>query len=793
MLYRVGSMLNFNSFIDSSHIMNFTDSPLLENIISHAPIGICILNAEDFIIELLNEKFLEMARKPKSELIGKLYWESFSQARKFHEAVMYNVVSSKIPFCANEANLNATFTYAPVLNEMEVVTKIAVWVTENATQISKPNEVFDEKKRIALDQDRSNELTTQKEIKWINNNLNQILNMLPASVVVIRGNELLVEMINDSNLAYWKKQRKDVIGKPFLQILPDLADQPFAGQLRQVMQTGESIEVKESVVLFTESDGSLRETYVDYTYQPLSDLNGNNNGVLVMSSEITDKVSARKLLEKYADELSTSNSNLSIVNNNLAKSEARFRYMIHKAPVAIGVLHGEEFIIESANDKILEVWGKTSSIIGLPLSTALPEIDNQPFLGLLSNVYHTGNPFYANEIPAMLEHNGELKEIFFNVVYQPITNLNGKVGDILVVASDVTEQVNARKQVEKSETYFKQLADLVPSKISNALPNGEVTFFNKQWLDFSGMTFEDLRDFGYHQMLHPDEIQAFQSGLAKAAATGTTYMSEMRFKDLQGEYIWHLNIASPVLDENGNINMWVGSTTNIQPLKEEEQRKNDFIAMVSHELKTPLTSLTGYIQLLNKKAEKGENLFSKHVFEQSLKQLRNMTSMINGFLNVSRLESNKLHIEKSEFELLELWNELATENKLLHPSHEIVFDPAKKGILYADRNKIIQVINNLISNAVKYSDHGKAVRVSCEWKSDGLNISIKDNGFGIPPEELTRLFERYYRVEKQTVNISGFGIGLYLCYEIIKAHQGKIWVESIQGSGSTFHFKIPAG
>jgi PAS domain S-box-containing protein len=766
--------------------MNFTDSQLLENVITHAPMGVCILNAEDFTIELLNDKFLEFAGKPKSALIGKWYWEPFEEARKVHEASMLHVVNSKESLSADAAELNATFTYVPVLNEEHVVTKIAVWVTENNKQVRETNQVFEEK-----DQDRSNELTAQKQIEWINNNLNQILNMLPASIVVIRGNDLIVEMINDSNLFYWKKQREDVVGKPFLEILPDLADQPFAGQLRQVMKTGESIDVKESIVLFTEAEGTLRETYVDYTYQPLSDVNGNNNGVLVMSSEITDRVNARKLLEKYADELSISNSKLSIVNNNLAKSEARFRYMIHKAPVAIGVLHGEEFIIESANDKILEVWGKTSAIIGLPLSAALPEIDNQPFLGLLSNVYHTGNPFYANEISAMLEHNGELKEIFFNVVYQPITNLKGKVEDILVVASDVTEQVNSRKQVEKSETYFKQLANLVPSKISNALPNGEVTFFNKQWLDFAGMNFEDLRDFGYHQMMHPDEIQAFQSGLAHAAATGTAHISEMRFKNLQGEYIWHLNIASPVLGEDGRINMWVGSTTNIQPLKEEEQRKNDFIAMVSHELKTPLTSLTGYIQLLNKRVEKGEDLFSKHIFEQSLKQVRNMTSMINGFLNVSRLESSKLHVEKSEFDLLDLWNELATENKLLHPSHEILFDPTETGSIYADRNKISQVINNLISNAVKYSDDGTAVRVLCQWKSDSLTVSIKDNGIGIPPEELPRLFERYYRVEGQTGSISGFGIGLYLCYEIVKAHHGEIWVESLQGSGSIFHVKLP--
>ncbi|WP_428331746.1 PAS domain-containing protein, partial [Mucilaginibacter sp.] len=146
----------------------------------------------------------------------------------------------------------------------------------------------------------------------------QIINMLPASVVVIRGQDLIVELINQSNLNYWNKTAEEVIDKPFLEILPDLADQPFAGQLRQVMATGEVIDVKESPVLFENEDGTIRETFVDYTYQPLTDINGNRTGVLVMSFEITERVTARRLLEKYAADLQETNAQLSIANNGLA-------------------------------------------------------------------------------------------------------------------------------------------------------------------------------------------------------------------------------------------------------------------------------------------------------------------------------------------------------------------------------------------------------------------------------------------------------------------------------------------
>lgn len=614
--------------------------------------------------------------------------------------------------------------------------------------------------------------------------------MLPASVVIIRYDNLIVEMINDANLSYWKKTREEVVDKPFLEILPDLADQPFAGQLRKVMETGEVIDVKESPVMFTEADGTIRETFVDYTYQPLVGIDGKRDGVLVMSFEITERVLAKRQLEKYAQQLLAANNQWSIVNGELSKSEARFKYVFEKAPIAIGLLRGKDFVVESANKKILEVWGKSEAIVGLGLADALPEIKDQPFLELLNDVYSTGKPFFANEIKAMLMHEDEVKEFFFNVVYQPIADSDGRTADILVVATDVTEQVNARKVIEQSEAYFKMLAELVPSKISNALPSGEVTFFNKKWLEFAGMTFEEMRDFGYHQMMHPDEIDKFRKGLAEAEASGKPYLSEMRFKNKEGKYIWHLNIASPIFNEDGQMTMWVGSTTDIQALKEEEQRKNDFIGMVSHELKTPITSVNIYLQLLLRKAEQTQDEFLKKIYTQALKQIKQMTDMINGFLDVSRLESGKLHLDKKEFILSDLIEEVREDYHFQYPNHQIRFAEVPKIKMIADRLKIAQVLNNLVGNAVKYSDNNTNVYVSFEELTDKILILVKDEGMGIKADNINKLFGRYYRVEQES-KIAGFGIGLYLCAEIIEAHGGRIWAESEYGSGSTFSFELP--
>jgi signal transduction histidine kinase len=169
-----------------------------------------------------------------------------------------------------------------------------------------------------------------------------------------------------------------------------------------------------------------------------------------------------------------------------------------------------------------------------------------------------------------------------------------------------------------------------------------------------------------------------------------------------------------------------------------------------------------------------------------------MSNMINGFLNVSRLESGKIHVIKHPFDLAELVKEVIKETELTTTKHIINLDSCDRIDVNADRDKIGSVISNLLSNAVKYSPKGRTIMVSCQLINADVRVSIKDEGMGINPQDQEKLFERYYRVEtSHTQHISGFGIGLYLSAEIIHQHEGKIWAESESGVGSTFHFTLP--
>jgi PAS domain S-box-containing protein len=237
--------------------------------------------------------------------------------------------------------------------------------------------------------------------------------------------------------------------------------------------------------------------------------------------------------------------------------------------------------------------------------------------------------------------------------------------------------------------------------------------------------------------------------------------------------------VSPVKDSQGHIIGLSKIARDISERKQDEARKNDFIGMVSHELKTPLTSLTAILQVLESKLRKSEDPFVAEGVNRATLQVKRMSNMINGFLNVSRLESGKIQIDKRPFIIGDLISEVISETNLTGLSHIVELGHCDKTVLIADKEKINSVLSNLLSNAVKYSPKGSNILVNCHEEKHEVIVSIRDDGMGILPEDAKHIFDRYYRVaSNRKLQISGFGIGLYLSAEIIQRHDGRIWVES---------------
>lgn len=378
----------------------------------------------------------------------------------------------------------------------------------------------------------------------------------------------------------------------------------------------------------------------------------------------------------------------------------------------------------------------------------------------------------------------------YQVDFVPLNDDKGKIYAGLIIALDITDLNEGRERSAKLAAIVESSNDAIISKTLN----GVITSWNSGAERMYGYTEAEMLGASIMELV-PDDRQEEEQELINRLQTGerVQHFETIRVRK-DGSALDVSLTVSPVHDSEGNLTGISKIARDISEQKKDEMRKNDFIGMVSHELKTPLTSLTAMIQMLSIKLQKNEDPFVPSALDKSNLQIRKMTAMINGFLNMSRLESGKIVIEKTLFKLDELIVEVVEETKLTVPDR--VFQLADNPTLEvaADRDKIGSVISNLLSNAVKYSQRGKQISITLGIDGNYAKVSINDEGIGIKADDLDKLFERYYRVtNEQTRHISGFGIGLYLSAEIITLHNGKIWAESEPDKGSTFYFTLPLG
>ncbi|WP_345954942.1 PAS domain-containing protein [Mucilaginibacter sp. PAMB04168] len=669
--------------------------------------------------------------------------------------------------------------------------------------------------------DVTEQVVARQRIEESENNLRNMVMSAHYALMILHGRDWLIEIANQQLVNLWSKTIDEVTGRTLLEVLPELEGQPFPNLLKQVYETGKGYGQEEEVFYLQIGDKSVQK-YVSFYYDPIFDNQGNVTGIIVAAEDITDKVQTRQLLERsyveqqnLNEELMSTNEELASANeellstneelaatrdslkeivSRLAESEARLRYMLADAPIAISLLTGKDLIIEAANNKVLEAWGKTSEVIGMPLSEALPELQGQDFLNILDNVYTTGEPYYGNEVKALLEHKGVIEEVYTNFVYHPLKDEEGKTTSIVLVANIVTEQVLTRKKVEQTEEMLRFSVEA--AKVGTWHMNIETNEFTASARCKELLGFYANDAINYHTIIEqiPDEYRHYvETSVNRAISRGDSYHVEHPVIGYHDQKLRWVRAAGK-LNQNtqGKSAYFSGVLMDITEQKQDEVRKNDFIGMVSHELKTPLTSLSAYVQMLHARATKADDAFTANALDKVNVQVKKMGTLINGFLNVSRLEAGKIHLDKAPFRLDELVKEIVDENRLTVHSHQIILLPCEEVTINADRDKIGSVISNLLSNAVKYSPKGKTIEVNCLVIDNNIRVGVKDEGMGIRPEDTEKLFERYYRVDsKHTQTISGFGIGLYLCAEIIQRHDGLIWVDSQVGIGSTFYFSLP--
>lgn len=250
--------------------------------------------------------------------------------------------------------------------------------------------------------------------------------------------------------------------------------------------------------------------------------------------------------------------------------------------------------------------------------------------------------------------------------------------------------------------------------------------------------------------------------------------------------------ASPVFDRRGKVISIVSVLDDVTGEKELQTRKDNFINMASHELKTPITTLKLYLDILYKRAKKLDNKSMTDPIENLRIQVERLQQLATDLLDISRIQTGKLRITKQKFLLNELIGEVCWLFQETKPDKKISIVNSNPIEIEGDRFRLYQVLTNLLTNAVKYSEKDKKIIIKSKQSDGHVQVSVKDHGIGLDPSEKHKIFNLLYQVKDAgEKTFPGLGMGLYISREIVRMHKGRIWVDSEKGKGSTFHFTLP--
>ncbi|HEY5367640.1 MAG TPA: PAS domain S-box protein [Hanamia sp.] len=727
------------------------------NLVINSPMAIAILRGDDFNIELANTAMLKnIWNTNRQEIIGKNLLDVFPELKdqKF-PSLLKQVLKTGKSIKENESllfvksdwglkRIYCDFEYDPLFEEDGNISGIMITLNDVSEKIESNNKLADAEEWLRLAVGAS-----ELAIWEIDLNTDKI--KYSEKFVNIFGHDSSQKLtLHDVRKQLYPSDRRNIVKKAF-------EDSLISGRYKYEARL---IKPDNSIVRIS----TMGRVFYDDKNNP--------SKIIGTLRDITQEEQYRHALEK---------------------SERRLRRFILNAPVSIGILTGPDYIVEIINESALKLMGKTNEqMLNKSVLHSMTELDTRQAKLLLDNVYYSGKSFSASEFPVKLNRYGKLEKIYVNFEYDPLIDTEGKIYGIMVVGTEVTEQVFARKKVEQSEGRFKLLADSMPQFVWTADREGNINYFNRALYDYSGLSEKQLKPDGWITIVHPDEREENLLKWKSAIKSGKDFIYEHRFRRYDGTYRWQLSRAVPLNDDHDKIQFWIGTSTDIQEIKEQEEQKDYFISMASHELKTPITSIKGYVQILQSMYKDSDDVVLIRSLDRVHVQIEKLTTLIGDLLDVSKIRTGSLTFHKQKFDINELIREEIEEHEIIHPTHKIEFNNNVSLAVFADRERIRQVLINLISNAIKYSPKNGNILVKSKVEKHKVSISVKDEGIGIDKNYQQKIFERFYRVEgKSEKTFPGFGIGLFIASEIIRRHKGSIGVESKPGKGSRFFFSLP--
>jgi PAS domain S-box-containing protein len=512
----------------------------------------------------------------------------------------------------------------------------------------------------------------------------------------------------------------------------------------------------------------------------------------------------------------------------IRQSVERYHHLIVSSPSAIGILRGEDLVITTANQAIIDIWGKGWDILGKSYFEALPELAEQGYRQVFGQVYKTGAPFHALETPVNILQEGKMQLKYYNFLLYAQRNIRGEIDGIGIIATEVTSQAIFNKQIKESEKKFRLLADSMPQHVWTSDPEGNLNYFNHSVFDYSGLTLEQINKDGWLQIVHPEDRERNIKEWTRSIQTGKDFLLEHRFRKHTGEFRWQLSRAVPQKDENGKIQMWVGTSTDIEEQKSftselERQVKErtkelaennielekmnrelqSFAYISSHDLQEPLRKIQTFASRIAEKEQENLSEKGKDYFRRMQDSALRMQTLIDDLLAYSRTNSSD-----RKFQITDL-------NKIVAEIRADFNDELKeKGATIETTGlcevniipfQFRQLLQNLVSNAIKFSHPAHPLHITIKSEigrgsefenkrlspySDYCHISISDNGIGFEQQFSEKIFELFQRLHGRQ-QYKGTGIGLAIVKKIVENHQGIITANGELDKGATFDIFLP--
>ncbi len=726
----------------------------LRLMILQAPVAISILRGTDYKVEIANKYALRLWGRTEEQVLNISIFDSMPELSS-------QGIKEILDDVTNTGNRFATSEFPLQLLRKETLETVYINFSYEA--------LYDADRKVngimAIGFEVTQQIEARKKVEDSETRYNLMLMQSPFAFLILKGKDMVVHLANESMVEVLGKG-PDIEGKPLLEVLPELKGQAFPDLLDGVYTTGIPFSANEMLAQLMR-DGKLEDVYFNYVYQPYYEADKTISGVTVIAYDVTAAVVANKKIEENEEKLKIviDASDLGTWESDLITKEVKYS---DKSIGLIGYQPGVEIKYE---DLIKHIHPDDLIIRNKAYDEALRT----------GYMHYETRIIWKDQSIHWLDVRGK---VFKNDQNRPIK--------IVGTIRNITEEKLYQQELEEREQKFRTLADFMPQFVWTGDANGNLNYFNQAVYDYSGLTPEQVEKEGWIQIVHSDEREANIQAWTDSVTKGTDFIFEHRFKRADGQYRWQLSRATPQRDANGVIQMWIGTSTDIHDIKEKEQQKDYFISMASHELKTPVTSIKGYIQILKTMYAAKDDGFLINSLNIVDKQIVTLTNLISDLLDISKIKTGGFILNKENFEINELINDIAGEIKHINPDHSIIVAVKQRVMVYADRDRIGQVMINFLTNAVKYAPESKNIKIKSIKQGEQVIVAVEDQGIGISTKDQQRIFERFYRVEgKNEKTFPGFGIGLFISAEIIQRHNGRISVVSEPGKGSVFSFSLP--